>query len=46
MEYTYELITSELGESILRSDGAWIPKDLGNVDYQKYLATLNVTDEL
>ena len=45
MKYTYELITSELGESILRSDGAWIPKDLGNVDYQEYLAA-NEANEL
>jgi hypothetical protein len=40
MEYTYEKITTELGEMILRSDGAWIPKDLGNVDYQEYLKSL------
>ena len=46
MDYTYEIITSELGESILRSDGAWIPKDLGNVDYQDYLASLNEADKL
>lgn len=46
MEYTYEIVTSELGNSILRSDGAWIPKDLGNVDYQAYLESLNDSKEL
>jgi hypothetical protein len=40
MEYTYEIITTELGENILRSDGAWIPKDEGNADYQAYLKSL------
>ena len=46
MEYTYEIMTTELGESILRSDGASIPKDLGNADYQVYLESLNDTDKL
>lgn len=46
MKYTYEVITNEFGENILRSDGAWIPKDLGNTDYQQYLATLSVPDKL
>jgi hypothetical protein len=46
MAYKYKIVTSDLGENILRSDGAWIPKDLGNVDYQEYLASLNETDKL
>ena len=39
--YTYQIITTELGDSILRSDGAWIPQDERNVDYQAYLAWLD-----
>jgi hypothetical protein len=38
MEYTYEILNEgTIGEIILRSDGASIPKDLGNSDYQRYL---------
>ncbi len=38
-KYTYQEISTPLGSSIiLRSDGACIPKDLGNTDYQAYLA--------
>ena len=40
MAYTYEIITTEQGQNILRSDGAWIPQDLGNTDYQEYLASV------
>jgi hypothetical protein len=37
-KYTYEEVTTPLGEEmILRSDGAWIPKDPANSDYQRYL---------
>ena len=37
-KYTYEIIETGSGETIiLRSDGACIPKDLGNRDYQRYL---------
>jgi hypothetical protein len=38
MNYTYQEIQNELGETIiLRSDGANIPTDPANTDYQAYL---------
>jgi hypothetical protein len=38
MEYTYKVIEGTLGSSmILRSDGAYIPMDEANSDYQRYL---------
>lgn len=41
-KFTYEIPSNIDGtpstETILRSDGAWIPVDEGNVDYQAYLA--------
>ena len=42
MKYTYEEITDELGNEIIkRTDEkdvvAWIPKDPANSDYQRYL---------
>ena len=41
MKYTYEEITTTSGAIvILRSDGAFIPMDYTNSDYQAYLATL------
>jgi hypothetical protein len=53
MEYTYEIIKDELSKSelLLRSDGAWIPMDESNSDYQRYLnseaeqSTPSLTDE-
>ena len=40
-EFTYEIPSNIDGtpstETILRSDGAWIPVDEGNKDYQQYL---------
>ena len=39
MTYTYHLTSSSC---ILRSDGAFIPNDPNNADYQKYLAWLAV----
>ena len=38
MEYTYELLETEFGSIVLRSDGACIPLDPSNSDYQAYLA--------
>jgi hypothetical protein len=38
MKLTYEVITTPNGvEMIVRSDGAWIPMDEANSDYQRYL---------
>jgi hypothetical protein len=46
MEYTYTIPIDPLsGEPsitvVLRSDGAWIPTDPTNADYQAYLASLD-----
>ena len=38
MKYTYE--NNEESNVVLRSDGAAIPKDTGNSDYQRYLRWL------
>jgi hypothetical protein len=37
MKYTYEEIVSGIQTNILRSDGAIIPKNEANSDYQAYL---------
>ena len=39
-KYTYEIFSDGTNEMILRSDGACIPKDLGNADYRAYLESL------
>lgn len=50
MEFVYEVIeTIAGGEVIKRTDlngiETWIPKDLGNSDYQAYLESLNDNTE-
>ena len=37
MEYTYEIIETPVGKILLRSDGASIPFNEANSDYQAYL---------
>jgi hypothetical protein len=37
MEHTYEIKDTDFGQMLLRSDGAWIPTDPRNADYQAYL---------
>ena len=40
-EYTYEILDTPSGDQIVfRSDGACIPIDAANSDYQAYLASL------
>jgi hypothetical protein len=42
MKYSYEI--DETTGNVLRSDGAWIPADEGNSDYQRYLRWLENPD--
>lgn len=42
-KYTYEIIKTDLDTIILRSDGACIPMDETNSDYQAYLNKDNPT---
>jgi hypothetical protein len=37
MEYTYDLLVTDFGSVVLRSDGLCIPINESNSDYQKYL---------
>ena len=38
MDYTYKIIDTGMNKVIFRSDGACIPMDESNSDYQAYLA--------
>lgn len=41
----YEIVQTNYGEVVHRSDGAWIPMDEANRDYQEYLAWVNDGNE-
>ena len=44
-EFTYEVLDYGINKMILRSDGAFIPFEEANSDYQRYLRWLNGEDE-
>jgi hypothetical protein len=44
--YTYEIMGEGTSKVILRSDGACIPFDDRNTDYQEYLALLETPETL
>ena len=46
MDYTYEVIDTGLSKIVLRSDGACIPMDEANSDYQAYLNKDTLASEL
>lgn len=50
MQYTYQeytnLITGEVNKTVLRSDGALIPCNDANADYQEYLKSLDEATSL
>ena len=49
MEFTYSIPKDYDGnprnDTIYRSDGAWIPTDPANSDYQAYLLSLEPTND-
>ncbi len=49
-KYTYSIPIDNNGNPsevvIVRSDGAWIPVDSSNADYQEYLASLDEASTL
>jgi hypothetical protein len=44
-KYTYEVIETGLSQIVLRSDGACIPMDEANSDYQAYLLSLETAND-
>ena len=45
-KYTYEVIDTGVDKIVLRSDGACIPMDESNYDYQAYLNKDTLASEL
>lgn len=44
MKLTYEIKDTDYGQMLVRSDGAVIPQDEANSDYQRYLRWLENPD--